>query len=256
MRALLLVVLAVTAGTAWYWSRFPGKWVFAFSTKYADKRAQLTKFRRNLRAVDKEAAQAERSARQRANAEEAKYQQDVHKLENEIAGLLRPGIGRHVKGPIGDITVYEHAVKMAGQTPTVIPLAGLKAEFRSDPTYMIDLTEPSGRTHRARYPRRRETDDEETPFFTAEQLSDFTLDILNAAADEHDFRTHREARLPHARKELETAQSNTASRDEALENLQNVCAWQKNNPRRKTALAELDAERRRWQQLTGKIPPR
>ncbi|TSB32008.1 hypothetical protein [Streptomyces benahoarensis] len=256
MHALLLAVLAAIAGTAWYWNRFPGKWVFPFSPEYADRRAQLTKFRRNLRAVDKEAAQAERSARERANAEEAKYQQDVRELENEIAGLLRPGTGRCVKGPIGDITVYEHAVKMAGQTPAVIQLAGLKAEFRSDPTYMIDLTEPSGRTHRARYPSRREADGEETPFFTAEQLSDFTLDILNAAADEHDFRTHREARLPHARKELETAQRNTASRDEALKNLQNVCAWQKNNPRRKTALAELDEERRRWQQLTGKMPPR
>ncbi|MFF9569895.1 hypothetical protein [Streptomyces sp. NPDC014685] len=256
MRTLLLVVLAATAGTAWYWSRFPGKWIFAFSTRYANNRAPLTTCRRNLREVDKEAAQAEKSARERAGAEEAKYQQDVQELEKEIAGLLRPGLGRCVKGPIGDITLYEHAVKMAGETPVVIPLAGLKAEFKSDPTYMIDLTEPSSRPHRAKYPRRREAGDEETPFFTAEQLSDFTFEILKAAADENNFRTYREARLPHARKELETARNNTASRDEALKNLQDVCAWQKSNPRRKAALAELDAERRRWQELTGKMPPR
>lgn len=42
-------------------------------------------------------------------------------------------------------------VAAATETPAVIPLAGPKAEFKSDPTYMIDLTEPSSRPHRAKY---------------------------------------------------------------------------------------------------------
>ncbi|MEG9547052.1 MULTISPECIES: hypothetical protein [Streptomyces griseus group] len=256
MRTLLFVALAALAGAAWYWSRYPGKWFFAFSPAYADERSALTSRRRALRAVNKEAAKAERAAQQQADREEDRYRQDIRVLEREIAGLLRPGLGRLVKGPVGDITVYEHALRMTGQTPAVVPLAGLKAVFRSDPTYMIDLMEPSGRTHRAKYPRRRNPDDENTPFFTSEQLSDFTLDILNAAADEHEFQTYQKARLPQARKELEAAQVNTASRDEALENLRKVCAWQKNDPRRKTALAGLDAERLRWHQLTGRMPPR
>ncbi|MFI5651732.1 hypothetical protein ACIA71_11015 [Streptomyces anulatus] len=256
MRALLFVVLAALAGVAWYWSRYPGTWVFAFSTRYAEERSALRSRRRDLRTVNKEAAQAERTAQQKANREEAKYRQEVRALEKEISGMLRPGLGRRVKGPIGDITVYEHALRMTGQTPAVIPLAGLKAVFRSDPAHMIDLTEPSGRTHRAKYPRRSDLDDENTPFFTSEQLSDFTLDILNAAADEHEFQTYQKARLPQARKELEEAQGNTASRDEALGNLRKICAWQKNNPRRKTARASLDAERLRWSQLTGRMPPR
>ncbi|MFD8621416.1 hypothetical protein [Streptomyces sp. NPDC059513] len=256
MHALLLVALAAAAGAGWYWSRFPGKWHHAFSARCASNRAPLTTCRRNLREVDKEAARVVKSARDRASAEEAKYRQDVQELEDEIAGLLRPGLGSHVKGPIGDITLYKHKVKMSGKNPVVIPLAGLTAKFSSDPTYMIDLTEPGSRTHRATYPRRREAGGETTPFFTAEQLSDFALEIMNAAADENDFRAHREARLPHARKELKTAQNNSASRDEALQTLQDVCAWQKNNPLRQEALAELDTERRRWQQFTGKMPPR
>ncbi|WP_327713172.1 hypothetical protein OG912_37030 [Streptomyces sp. NBC_00464] len=256
MRTLLFVVLAVLAGVAWYWSRYPGKWIFAFSTAYTKERSALRSRRRDLRAVDKEAAQAERTAKQKADRAEVEYRQDVRALEREIDGLLRPGRGRLVKGPVGDITVYEHVVEMTGQSPAVIPLAGLKAVFRSDPTHMIDLTEPGGRTHRAKYPRRRDPDDEKAPFFTSEQLSDFTLDILNAAADEYEFLARQNARLPQARKELEAAQANTASRDEALENLRTVCAWQKDNPRRETLLADLDAERCRWQQLTGKMPPR
>ncbi|MGW1230280.1 hypothetical protein [Streptomyces sp. NPDC002530] len=161
-----------------------------------------------------------------------------------------------MKGPVGEITVYQHVVRMTGRTPAEIPLAGLKAVFRSDPTYMIDLTEPSGRTHRAKYPRRRDPNDEQAPFFTSEQLSDFTLDILNAAADEQEFLSHQTARLPQARKELKAARDDTEARDEALENLRTVCAWQKTNPRRKTLLADLDAQRNRWRQLTGKMPPR
>jgi hypothetical protein len=256
MRALLLVALAAAVWAAWYWSRFPGKWNYVFSASYATNRERLTTCRRDLREVDKEAAQVEKSARARAHAEEAKYRQDIQELNNEIEGLLRPGLGSHVKGPIGSITLYKHAVRLSGETPVDIPLAGLKATFSSDPIYMIDLTEPGSRTYRAKYPRRREADDDETSFFTAEQLSDFTLEILNAAADENNFRAQREARLPRARKELETAQNNNASMDEAVKNLQDVCAWQKSNPRREAALAELDAERRRWQQLTGKMPPR
>ncbi|MER5853353.1 hypothetical protein ABT126_42180 [Streptomyces sp. NPDC002012] len=256
MRALLLVSLAAAAWAAWYWSRFPGKWNHAFSARYATDRAPLETCRRNLREVNKEATRAEKSARERASAEEAKYQQDIRELENENAGLLRPGLGSHVKGPIGDLTLYKHAVKKTGETPVVIPLAGLTAKFSSDPTYMIDLTDPSSRTHRTKYPRRREAGDEATPFFTAEQLSDFTLEIMNAAADENNFRASRDARLPYARKELEAAQNNSAARDEALKSLQDVCAWQKNNPHRKEALAKLDKERHRWQQLTGKMPPR
>ncbi|WP_405896212.1 hypothetical protein OG242_00475 [Streptomyces sp. NBC_00727] len=256
MRMLLFVVLAVLAGTAWYWSRYPGKWAYAFSAAYADQRSALRSRRGDLRAVDRKATQAERTAKHKADRAEAAYRQDIRALEKEIKGLLDPGRGRLVKGPVGDITVYEHAVELTGQSPAVIPLAGLKAVFRSDPTYMIDLTEPSGRTHRAKYPRRRDPGDENAPFFASEQLSDFTLDILNAAADEHEFRARQNARLPQARKELEAARADTAARDEALENLRAVCAWQKNNPRRKTLLADLDAERHRWQQLTGKMPPR
>ncbi|MFB8084959.1 hypothetical protein [Streptomyces sp. NPDC055992] len=255
MRTLLFVVLGVLAGTGWYWSRYPGKWIFAFSAAYADERSALRQRRRELGALTKEARQAERTAQQKADRAETAYRQEIRALEREIKTLLDPGRGRLIKGPVGDITVYEHAVELAGQ-PAAIPLAGLKAVFRSDPTYMIDLTEPTGRTHRAKYPRRRDPDDENTPFFTSEQLSDFTLDILNAAADENAFRARQKARLPQARAELETARADTAARDEALDNLRTVCAWQKNNPRRKTVLAELDAERNRWEQLTGKMPPR
>ncbi|MFD5730352.1 hypothetical protein ACFWMT_30150 [Streptomyces sp. NPDC058368] len=256
MRALLFVVVAVLAGTGWYWSRYPGKWIYAFSAAYAEQRSKLRSRRRDLRAVDKEAAQAERTAKQEADRAEVAYRQDIRVLEKEIKALSDPGKGRLVKGPIGDITLYEHVVVLSGQSPAVIPLVGLTAVFRSDPVYMIDLTEPGGRTRRAKYPRHRDPDDENAPFFTSEQLSDFTLDILNAAADEHEFRARQKTRLPQARKELETARADTAARDEALENFRTVCAWQKNNPRRKTLVADLDAERHRWQQLTGKMPPR
>ncbi|MFF3735237.1 hypothetical protein ACFYXM_34470 [Streptomyces sp. NPDC002476] len=172
MRTLLLVLLAATAWTAWYWSRFPGRWIFTFSAKYADERAQLADCRRNLREVNKTAARTEKSARDRANAEETKYQQDIQALEHEIEGLLHPGLGRHLKGPIGKITLYEHGAKVAGRTKP-IPLAGLQVQFRSGPNHVIDLVEPSRRIHRAKYPLRRPPDNEETPFFTEEQLSDF-----------------------------------------------------------------------------------
>ncbi|MBZ6107941.1 hypothetical protein KVH20_37025 [Streptomyces olivaceus] len=256
MYVLPLAVLAAIVWAGWQWSRFPGKWPYAFSARHAADRVPLKTCRRNVREVNKEASQVEKSARDRASAEEAKYRQDILELENEISGFLRPGLGSLLKGPIGDITLYKHTVKITGENPATIPLAGLTATFRSDPTYMIDLTEPGSRTHRARYPIRREAGDETTPFFTAEQLSDFALEIVNAAADESDFRAYRDARLPNARKELETAKSNNAARDEAFENLRDVCAWQKSNPRRKEALAKLEAERRRWQRLTGKMPPR
>ncbi|MFF1651001.1 hypothetical protein [Streptomyces sp. NPDC058240] len=87
-------------------------------------------------------------------------------------------------------------------------------------------------------------------------MGDFAVEIQNAAADEDEFRTHQKVRLPRARQELETAQQNTASRDAALKNLERVCAQQKRDPRRKAALAELEAQRDRWQELTGKRPPR
>ncbi|MER6501568.1 hypothetical protein ABT218_19765 [Streptomyces sp. NPDC001455] len=254
MHALLLVLLAATAWTAWYWSRFPGRWIFTFSAKYADERAQLADCRRNLREVNKTAARTEKSARDRANAEETKYQQDIQALEHEIEGLLHPGLGRHLKGPIGKITLYEHGVKVAGRTKP-IPLAGLQVQFRSGPNHVIDLVEPSRRIHRAKYPLRRPPDNEETPFFTEEQLSDFAVEIQNAAADEDEFRTHRKVRLPRARQELDKAEKNTASRDAALKNLERVCAQQKRDPRRKEALAALEVQRDRWQELTGKRPP-
>ncbi|MCG7527138.1 hypothetical protein MHW47_22165 [Streptomyces sp. OfavH-34-F] len=255
MGALLLLVLAVLAATGWYWSRYPGKWVYAFTSAYAQERAALRGCRRELGEVTRKARQAEKAAKEQADLAEADYRRGVRVLEQEIKELLEPGWGRLVKGPVGDITLYEHVVKVTGRSLAVIPLAGLKAVFRSDPTYMIDLTEPGGRTHRAKYPRRRDPDDQGA-FFTSEQLSDFTLDILNAAADEHEFLAQRQTRLPQARQELKAARSDTEARDEALENLRAVCAWQKADPRRKELLAELDAERSRWQQLTGKMPPR
>ncbi|MEU1494141.1 hypothetical protein ABZ456_28300 [Streptomyces sp. NPDC005776] len=60
--------------------------------------------RRDLRAVNKKAAQSERTAQQKAGREEAKYRQDIRALETEIAGLVRPGLGRLVKEPVGDMS--------------------------------------------------------------------------------------------------------------------------------------------------------
>lgn len=255
MRAVLLVLLAAAAWAAWHWSRYPGNWVFAFSPKYENERAKPAERRRDLRGLDKEADRVEKSARERVDAEEVKYREDIKALEREVQNLLSPGLGRQLRGPVGELTLYEHGVMAAGRTKP-IPLAGLEVEFRSDPVFSIDLVEPGLRTYRAKYPRRPAPEDEETPFLSEEQLSDFALEIQNAAADENDFQTHREVRLPRARQELDSAQKNTAYRDAARRNLAQVCAQQKRDPSRKNALAELDAQRDRWEELTGKRPPR
>lgn len=256
MRVVLLVLLSAAAWAAWHWSRYPtSSWAFAFSPKYGKERAGLNGPRRELRELDKEAARVERAARERVSGEESKYREDTQALEREVRNLLNPGLGRLLKGPIGDLTLYEHGVMVAGRT-TPIPLAGLTVKFGSDPVCCIDLVEPSLRAHRAKYPRFPRPEVGEAPFFSAEQLSDFALEIQNRAVDESDFRTHREVRLPHARHELDSAQKNTASLDAARQHLARVCAQQKRDPRRKEILAELDAQRELWRELTGKLPPR
>ncbi|MFC9624364.1 hypothetical protein ACFTXM_31775 [Streptomyces sp. NPDC056930] len=152
-------------------------------------------------------------------------------------------------------TLYEHGVVVADRT-TPIPLAGLRGEFELEPVCRIDLVEPGLRTYRTKYTRFPAPKGEGTPFFSAEQLSDFAVDIRNAAADENDFRTHREVRLPRARHELDNAQKNTASLDAAGQNLVRVCAQQKRNPRREAVIAKLETQRELWRERTGKLPPR
>ncbi|MFE5091893.1 hypothetical protein ACFRCI_16190 [Streptomyces sp. NPDC056638] len=176
MHAVLLVLLAAAAWAAWHWSRYPGNWVFAFSAKHGKERADLEGLQRELRDLDKGAARVERSAREWVSSEEVKYREDTQALEREVENLLSPGLGRLLKGPVGDLTLYEHGVVVADRT-TPIPLAGLRVEFELEPVCCIDLVEPGLRTYRTKYPRFLAPKGEGTPFFSAEQLSDFAVRI-------------------------------------------------------------------------------
>ncbi|MGW1230279.1 hypothetical protein [Streptomyces sp. NPDC002530] len=78
---------AVLAVAGWHWSRYPGKWRFAFSSAYARERAELRRCRRELGEVTREDRQAEKTAKEQADRAEAAYQQSVRELEKEIETL-------------------------------------------------------------------------------------------------------------------------------------------------------------------------
>lgn len=262
VRVMLLVLLCGGAGAAWWRSRFPGGWAYAFSTGYARDRADLAGARRALREVDKDAGQAEATVREQLRLERAKHGQRVAELEQKVAHLQEPGLGTHLK-QFGELTLHEHAVVAVpsnGRPVPVIPLAGLHVRVESgERIHSLYLTHPEAGVHRATYPYRPAPSADaaqSTQLFDEEQVRDFEVEIQNAAVIENRFRSNLAAQLDQVREELAEARQDTGQLDAARQRLAEMIDRNHNNPRRKEALAELEAARDRWQNLTQRRPPR
>lgn len=261
VRVVALVLLGSASLVAWRRSRYPGGWAFAFSACYAEERADLAGARQEVRGVEKESSRLVAAARARERSESAEHERGLRVLEQKVTALRTPRLGPRLKEPIGELVLHEHALVVSSRAGS-IPLAGLTARFESGrQTHSIYLTQPDGRVHRAKYPHlplpvsADGVADGPKPF-DEEQVRDFAVEIQNAVADEDVFRSHREERLARAQEELAASKEDTASLDAAREHLSQVLDRQGRDPRRKAALAELEAASERWQALTGRTPPK
>ncbi|MFI0217658.1 hypothetical protein [Streptomyces lydicus] len=82
----------------------------------------------------------------------------------------------------------------------------------------------------------------------------FAVRIENAVAAENAFRAQQKALIAQAEVQLQEALADTGARDAARLQVAQTTSLYRNDHRRKTARAELDAARERSQALTGKLP--
>ncbi|MEV7427728.1 hypothetical protein [Streptomyces sp. NPDC091212] len=260
VRVLILVLLCGGGWAAWRRARFPGEWTHTFSARYARERTDLAGARRALRDLEKDARNAQAAARAQIGLERSKYEQRVEELERKVARLQDPGLGAQLTR-LGELALYEHAVvhTVDGRSK-VLPLDGLHARF--DPgerVHSLYLTQPDGRVCRAKYPHRpAPAADQEASLqlFDEEQVRDFEVRIHDAAADENAFRSTLAAQLTQAQEESAEARQDTGQLDSARQRLTEVIDRNRNDPRRKEALTELEEAHDRWETLTQRRPPR
>ncbi|MEV1092202.1 hypothetical protein [Streptomyces microflavus] len=258
VRVLVLMMVAAGIWAAWQRSLFPGTWAHTFHTAHAEERGLLIQARRQLRAVDKDQRQAEKEAAGQVKAEYEKYEQRVGRLEREVALLRDPGRGTEL-GRLGGLVLYEHAVA-ASLEGRLLPLHGLRARFdRGDRVHSLYLTKPDGGGDRAKFPHRPDpaaSPQDSVRLFDEEEVRDFEMTINEAAAEEKVFRAGLAEQLAGKREELAEARKDTTPLKAAEQSHADVRDRNRTDFRRQEALADLTTARSRWQDLTGRQPPR
>lgn len=258
VRVLLMLIVGTGIWATWRRSLFPGTWAHTFHTAYAGKRALLTQARRELRAVDKDQRRAYSEADATVGAVRGEYEQRVGKLKQEVALLQDPGRGVE-RGRLGALVLYDHAVVLSPQGRE-LPLAGLRTQVDcGERDLWLYLYPANDSPELVRLPHRREpaaAPDEIIQLFDEGQVRSFEMKINAAAAAEKRFRAGLPAQLAQAQEELAEARKDTGLLQAAEQNRADVMARNRTDLRRKEALADLANARARWQDLTGRKPPR
>ncbi|MEU1320770.1 hypothetical protein [Streptomyces tibetensis] len=179
----LVVVVVVVAGlwVLWRRHRYPGGWVFAFSSLYAADRQGLAAARDRARDAARSAAQAESAALAALTSAQADHERELRRLEQQVAGLRDPGTGGRLAG-LGELVLFEHVLVVKSATASrSIELAGLSVRFETGrKNHSVYLTEATGQVYRARYPHvAPATDDQQQ--YDEDAVRDFAVAIENAA---------------------------------------------------------------------------
>lgn len=244
---IVVVVLAIAAGVLWLMLRYPGGWRYAFTAEYADNRRDLDAARGRLRALEREAGRERDRARAEIAAAEQAHQERVDRARERLDRLRSPARG-DLRSSLGDgLRLYDQALEVTAQGRTAeYPLheVSLRDEYSREEGHVY-VSLPTGR--------------QQTVTVSLEETAEaevrrFVVEVFNAVADAKAAAVERRALVPLAEAELREAEADTASREEARRQLAELLARQKADTRIPRARRELDAERDRWQRLTGSRP--
>ncbi|MEU6244587.1 hypothetical protein [Streptomyces sp. NPDC047024] len=266
MGAIWLTAVAVVVGGAFAgWRRrlFPGGWAFALASRFAAERRELARARTRVRGLEGAARADESAARAELAEQEQRHRNEVRTRERLIATLNNPGTGRRL-GSLGEMTLNEHVVvaRDAKSVRHTLQLTGLGVEFDwGEENYYVYLVRTDGRRVRVDYPRTGVSSEEpeqkqrQETRYTEKQVRDFADVVRDAVAQENTFRARLPQRLKETEAELDRVREDTAAQERARERLARIQARNKDNPHLRDAREELEAERRKWRALTGKMPP-
>ncbi|MGC5266832.1 hypothetical protein ACPXCO_38115 [Streptomyces cyaneofuscatus] len=254
---LLLLMVVVGIWVFWQRSQFPGTWEHTFHVRYADLRDRLKQARKTLREVEKELARAYSEAESRVSSIRGEHEQRVARLKREVERLQIPGRGE-ARSRLGKAVLHEHALL----TPKggELPLDGLRAEVSIGvDQFWLYLYSDSHSPELVGFPHRRDpatAAGETVLIFTEEQVRGFEMTLNAAAAAEKRFRAGLPAHLAQAEDELAEARKDTDAVKAAEQNRTHVMDSSRNDPRLAKARAGLTAARNRWEDKTGRLPPK
>ncbi|MFD9126417.1 hypothetical protein [Kitasatospora sp. NPDC059571] len=241
---ILLAVLAGGAAAGWRWYRHPGARAHAFGEEHAALRGDLTAARRKVR----DEVRAERRERVRAErvvkTREAEHRERIRAVEERLAELLDPGSGEEID-TLGDLTLFEHVLASESRE---LPLSGLRVSVRSGREgWQLRLRSPHGRAWDEAYPREQ---------FDEHEVRRFAGRIERAVGYAERFDGVQQRRIDDTEDELAEVRADTAAADEARAALADLLDRHRRDGRSSLARAELEAVRKRWQAVTGHLPPR
>lgn len=254
----LIVAVVVGSGIYLVWRRhrYPGGWAFAFSRAYESERLGLDAARGSAREVVRRAARAESAALAGVTSADAAFEAHLHRLEQRLAGLRRPGSGARL-GSLGELVLFERVVMVNSAVGSrSVELAGLDVRFEAgQQVHSIYLTDATGRVHRAKFSLQAPADSDQE-YFDEVTVGDFAVLIQNAVADENVAVARRPRQIKKTEKELGEAREDTRARDAARDRLRETRQRNRHDPQRKSAESELETAQRAWEGLTGRVPPR
>ncbi|MFD9208719.1 hypothetical protein ACFVZM_20880 [Streptomyces sioyaensis] len=242
VRVMVLIMIGCATWVGWQLYSFPGGWAYAFGTQHAGERQHLSEARRKMREAERSSYRRVAAAKEQQHSTQALFEERIRRAEKTLQRVSQPGRGEPVEQQ-GAAVLHQHVLLIAGEE---IPLAGLRVRFeQAQHKNHIYVTRLDGTVHW-------------TPFPHAEHEEDgvrrFAVRIENAVAAENAFRAQQKALITQAEKELQEARADTGARDAARLHLTQMTTLHQHDRQRKAARAELEAARKRWQTITGKLP--
>ncbi|MGY1832901.1 hypothetical protein ACI8AA_21015 [Geodermatophilus sp. SYSU D01180] len=267
LTVVVLVVLAVAAFVVVQASRYGGLRA-AFSGDLKEQRQALAAGRSRVNALRKQREAELRDARRGDEQARAAYDQRVADLQQRVAVLENPGLGRKLTG-LKDVKLHEHAVEVSRH---VVPLFGARAHVETTPeSAILYVTAADGSmAHRAfdtrlkdvGDPRVRETGDlvlveqKRRQDFSATQIHGLATAINNAVVAEHRFVEQLPAMRTAAAADLEQAITDTGAVEAATQRLREVEAGTPTVTELAAAQEELDRLEAMWQGALSETAPR
>ncbi|GAA2330338.1 hypothetical protein Scani_34070 [Streptomyces caniferus] len=242
VRVLVLIAIGCAIWAGWQLHSFPGGRRFTFSSEHAGEREHLTAARRKWREAESTSYRRVAAAKAQEHRAQTLHDERIRRAQEELQRVRWPGRGELVEER-GAMSLHQHVLLIADEE---IPLVRLCIRFEQDRQEShIYATRPDGSVRLTSF---LNTAHEEGG------VRRFAVRIENAVAAENTFRAQQKALTAQAEKNLKEALADTGARDTARLHLAQATSLHKIDHRRKTARAELDAARKRWQSLTGKLP--
>ncbi|MFD5454637.1 hypothetical protein [Streptomyces olivaceus] len=237
--------------------RYPGGWAFAFSPQYEGDREALDGPRREARGWARRAAQEEALARKTVAAAEADRDRRLHALAQRRERLRNPGSGERL-GELGSLTLFRHCLEVkSGSLTHSVELAGMEVRFDSGHKHhYLYCTDSSGHPHQAKYPHLPAPPDTQEQRFDEDMVRDFMVKIQGAVAQENIFREGIPQKLKTVEDSWEETQNDTGDIDAARKRLEEIRERNREDPRSEVLEERLMEAFRKWEELTGRTPPR